>query len=578
MLARPGSSQTEADSFKPEKREGSHSVSPHQALRQVTPDTEAHHSKRQRIGYSEFTPVASEASPQPSVLEPVSPATPWTELVANNQIDQTLSREWQLNPFSTNPALVSELVTLLFKHGPNTCRDMFPEGAFKTWFLSANEKSLDDLMLMYSILALSTVFSAKPDHKALGVKYASISRYACHNRHFSIQLVQSRLILAIYYFAVDNSNDSWDFCGSGLRAASGLQLNIELEKSEDASLQSFPYGLSRAGYAECRRRTFWICYLLDKLNNFSSGRLGSLEAEDIFLRYPCDNNSFEAQVDVQNPYFDISSPSIQNPPRTIDLMAHWINITTIWGDVMANIYRSSQRPTPLASNSAFIAFYDRASYRLQQWKDSLPQCYQFSTDNLQREALSGDLSTYMLLHTIYHTTIMKMNRYVQKSTFTTAQLSHHVTVAKQHASETLRMMDILAEYRPVSVNKPASAASRFTSPLIGFAIVSAVDILTSEIEHASVPSRLATFNSSLSILAELATSWQVCKNQQGLVLQRMKDVADLTTTQTTARITASDSIEKTKQVTAGAADYKGVLHMREAIEKTFSRDYDCFYV
>ena len=146
-VSRPASSRADLESFKVEKREISHSVSPRQ-VRQATPDSEIHHSKRQRTGYNDFTPVASEASPRPSVLDPTSPTAPWAEPVNGIANQSSLLQEWQTNPFGTHPMLVADLISVFFKHVPETAYCMFPEGPFKAWVLSVSEKSADDMMLV----------------------------------------------------------------------------------------------------------------------------------------------------------------------------------------------------------------------------------------------------------------------------------------------------------------------------------------------------------------------------------------------------------------------------------------------
>jgi hypothetical protein len=582
-VSRPVSSRADAESFKGEKRESSHSVSPRQPLRQVTPEFDSHHSKRQRNGYNDFTPVASEASPRPSVQEVHSPSTPWTEPLGTGLIDPSnLLREWHTNPYTTQPSLVTELVSVFFKHVPETAYCMFPQEPFKSWVLSTSEKSLDDLTLIYTILALGTVFSLKPEHRPLGARYAAISRYACDNRDFTIQLVQARLLLSLNYFANNNPNDAWDFCGGALRAASGLKLNLEIEKSEDHYLKTFPYGLNRAGYAECRRRTFWSCYILDRFNGFCSCHLSVIHPEDVFLRLPCDNKSFESQADIQNPYFDIASPAIHNANWMIGSMAYLINISSIWGDVMAQIYRSSQRPAQMTSTSSFTAFYDSINKRLRAWDQSLPSCYTFSPENLLREARSGKLGTFITMHTVYHTTAMKLNRYIKHSTLSRPQLHHYLSLAQHHAEALLAIMDTLAPYRSSASSSPDSVhgvPQKFSSPFIGYSIVSAIDILTAKVPISSISTRLASFSGAQIILAELALFWQSDKHQQGLVIQRIRDLAEL-------------AAGRDEHGGAGASGYKfgsmgtvtresgsgeGIFEMREAIERMFSKDYDCVY-
>ena len=581
-MPRPASSHTDNESFQVEKRENSQSVSPRQAFHQATPDSETHHSKRQRTGYTDFTPVASESSPRVSVREATSPSNPWPDSLATGSIDHSVARDWQANPYTTQPALVTELLNIFFKHVPETACCMFPERPFKAWVLSGGDKSLDDLMLVYTVLALGTVFSLKSEHKAIGKQYASISRYACLNRHFSLQLVQSRLILSLYYFATNNANDSWDACGGALRAASGLRLNVEFEKSEDVYLKTFPYGLNRHGYAECRRRTFWSCYLMDRFNGFSFGHSSVIQPEDIFLRLPCDAKSFESEAEVHNPYFDPTTPPIHNVNWTIGSMAYLINVCTIWGEVMANIYRTTQRPVPLTSGSAFTTFYENTTQRLRVWKDSLPTCYQFSAENLKRASDTGKLGTYMTMHTVYYTTSMKLNRYMPLSNLNASQTAHHISVAKQHAETLLVIMDTLAARRtsmpgPLSPNEQSASTDKLSYPFVGYSIISAIDILTAKVSLATLPTQLSSFSGAQSILAELASFWQSARTQQALVLQRIRDLAEITT-------------GKDESTGAGAVGFRfgnmngverdtgdRIFEMGDAIEKTVSRDYDCVY-
>jgi hypothetical protein len=574
----PVSSRLDTESVTGEKREISHSVSPRQVLHPGTPDSEAHHSKRQRTGYNDFTPVASEASPRPSVQEAPSPATAWAEpLTSGPPLDHNLVREWQTNPYISHPALVTELLTTFFKNVPETVYCMFPEGAFKAWVLSSGEKSPDDLMVIYTILALGTVFSLKPEHRALGAQYGAISRYACDNRHFSLQLVQSRLLLALYYFAINSPNDAWDFCGSAIRTASGLKLNLEIEKTNDAFLQIFPYGLNRHGYAECRRRTFWSCYIMDRFDGFCSGHLSVIQPEDVFLRLPCDVKLFESQAETQTPFFDLATQPPHNANGNIDSLAYLINISTIWGDVTANIYRTSQRPVTPNSNSAFTTFYEATTYRLKSWVDSLPSNYTFSIENLRRATETGKLGTYMTMHTVYHGTVMKLNRYIQKSTLSSTKLAHHVSVARQHAEALLAVLEALTARGTPTPSTPTERAvmpRHFSSPFVGYAIVSAIDILTSEFPLSSVPALLTSFGGAQSILAELALFWQSGKNQHALIAQRSRDLSELRDGQSGAGAIGF------KFGNMGVVDSQrgeGNFKMQESLETTFSRGYDCVY-
>jgi hypothetical protein len=257
-------------------------------------------------------------------------------------------------------------------------------------------------------------------------------------------------------------------------------------------------------------------------------------------------------------------------------MAYLINVSTIWGDVTAKIYRNSQRQVPFASNSAFVAFYDSATRRLHEWIESLPSCYTFSAENLKRASNNGKLGIFMTMHTAYHNAAMKLNRHVPKSTLSSSQLAHHVSLAKFHAESLLLIMNTLSSRSstPPSPEEHRSAPAKFSSPFCGYSIVSAIDILTAKLPVASIPARLTSFSGAQSILAELSIFWQSSRNQQTLVLHRIRDIAELASSRDNQGGAGTISFNLRSIVREVG---EGIFEMRDSIEKTVSRDYDCIY-
>jgi hypothetical protein len=533
-------------------------------MRQSTSEPDGHNAKRQRNDLNNFTPVGPQLSPGLSLEEAHrSSPSPWTK-PAVKTVDNTLLQEWLVNPYKVNPARTAELLSLFFKHVPENAACMLPEGPFRAWMLSTSEKSLDDLMLIYTILTLGTIFSSKPEHKELGVRFSAISRHACDSRHYSIQLVQARLILSVYYFALNQPDEAWDFCGGAMRAASGMKLNVEIDQTKDATLTTFPFGLNRHGYAECRRRTFWACYLVDRQNGLGSSHPIGGNSNDVFLRLPCDSPSFEAQAEVDNVFFDPTTTPHREIGSTIGVLSYLVNVTAIWGDVMANIYRIAQSRTPVAGSSKFLAFHNDATRRLREWRDSLNPCFVFSPENLKKAAASGKLGTYITMHTVYHTTWMKLNRYVPTALLNEAQRAHHLSLAKHHAEETLKIINVLAARQPSMPSPEANQTDLYlprelSSPFAGHAILSAIDILTQRVQTAAVPRVLESFHGAQATLVELTVFWHLARLQQAQVLQRFRELQE-GSTGPTARDTGD-----------------GYFEMREPIDQTFPRDYDCIY-
>ena len=542
-----------------EKREASQSVSPRQAM-QATPDPDSHQAKRQRTDFSNFTPVGSEISPPLSHQEAHSPPAAWVEAVGTSE-ESSLFEQLRVNPYKVNAGRTSELLSNFFKHIPDSVSCMLPESAFKAWALSTSEKSLDDLMLIYAILASGSAFSHKPETKALGIQYAAISRHACDKRQFSLQLVQARLILAVYYYSKDKLHDAWDFCGEGMRTAAFLKMNLEIDKTDDALLTTFPYGLNRHGYAECRRRTYWSGFLLDRLSGLGTDHASWGHSQDVFLRLPCDTMTFEAQAETQNPFYDPSHTTVREHGSSIGCLASVIDVTSIWGDLMAHHYRTLQRRTPLSSSSEFVAFYDETSRRLREWKDSLLPSFVFSAENMKNAATSGRLGTFIAMHAVYQATAMKLNRFVPTALLTPAQRAHHVSVANHHAEEMLQIIMTIAARQPSMPSPEANHTDLYlprelSSPFTGHATVMAVDILSRRVPVAGLPRLLESFERAKSTFAELTVFWNGIKREQSLAVQRIHELADGSKTRETA---------------------DGYLEMRDPIDQSFPREYDCVY-
>jgi len=177
-----------------------------------------------------------------------------------------LGIQWEQDPYETDPSLTIHLLDLYFLHAGRATCGMFPRRPFIAWVKTARNKNQDHLMLLYTILAMGSLFSNDPDKLALGKRFAGVASYAAEKRFgkFTLQLCQSRLMLALYLFARGKSQEAWDFCGAGLRAISALKLNTE-EGIKDL-VESSPepdFGFDRWTYEECCRRTFWSGLLMD---------------------------------------------------------------------------------------------------------------------------------------------------------------------------------------------------------------------------------------------------------------------------------------------------------------------------
>lgn len=497
------------------------------------------------------------------------------------------------NPIDTEKDLVIELMRLYFIHiGTSGAYATIPETAFMAWLTNQRlHKSPDDIMIICAMLAMGTVFSHSPKHKERGKAFAATARAACDQRRYSLQLVQSRLILSLYYHANGSQTDCWEFAGAALRAATGMRLNLEIDKNEEIDPDELPYQLTQAGYAECRRRTFWACYIFDRFSGFCNGVPSVLSAEDVFLRLPCDEKSFEEQAEANSPYFD-HSVQIYGRLETIGSLAYMIIIASIWGEITANIYRSSQRPEDTQEDCAkYIAHYNNTVAHLEHWRSSLPEKLVYSSENLTNAANEGDLPTFITIHSLYHSAYMKLNRHVRPGSIPSEQLQHNIRSASSHAEALLLLADDLDAR--ASVQHPNETSSNetpvpYSSPFIGYAIVSAIDILTAKGYVSSLPLFPSKTRGAMAVITELGMFWEDSKAQKELLLGRRADlVAGKGFFGESTFAVMKDGSHRDRPGEEDGAGLRtewnrtgaglGLFEMKTAMEQGFSPDHDCFY-
>jgi Fungal specific transcription factor domain len=161
--------------------------------------------------------------------------------------------------------LTMEYLDLYFAYINQETYAMLPKAPFLKWVRDCPEKTLDDKMILYTLMGMGCRFSARKESVAHGKRFLQIARDAEQNSfgRFTLQLVQARLLLALLNFSLGNSSEAWDYCGTAVRAACALKYNSEEGITSQSQLLDLEYGLNGRTLAECRRRTFWSAYVMD---------------------------------------------------------------------------------------------------------------------------------------------------------------------------------------------------------------------------------------------------------------------------------------------------------------------------
>jgi hypothetical protein len=462
-----------------------------------------------------------------------------------------LALQWEQDPYETDPRLTTHLLDLYFLHAGRATYGMFPRRPFMAWVESSRNKSQDHMMLLYTVLAMGSLFSTDPEKRTLGKRFAAIASYAAEKRFgkFTLELCQSRLMLALYSFARGKSQEAWDFCGAGLRAISALKLNTEEGVKElGENSPDHDFGFDRWTFEECCRRTFWSGLLMDvsydvtsatsphdliqaqRYNGFFGGTLFVISIEDTYVRLPCPDDMYEASTPCDAPYFgeDIFSGRAPVQPR-LGLMAYLCLISILWGDVLTFTGRAARRPTSDYERH-YETFYAKMYEKLDAWYAMLPPDLQYSPENLDRSMVDGYVGTFVSLHALYHAAIIRLNRHIRVGAMTTEHIRRNLQDSFRHASSFLSMMHSLS---PMSRQHrlPATLSSEFmfSTPFPGYALMLSIDVLTSAGTFSNLPKLIETVRTAVSCIDELANFWESARAQHKAVSNRLDQLTEIAT-------------------------------------------------
>ena len=462
---------------------------------------------------------------------------------------EQLAIQWEQDPYETDARLTIHLLDLYFQHAGRATYGMFPRKPFMTWVESNQEKTQDYLMLLYSVLAMGSVFSPDPDARIMGKRFAAIAAYATEKRFgkFTLQLCQSRLMLALYNFARGKAQEAWDFCGAGLRAISALKLNTEegIKDLPDASAE-LDYGFDRRTLEECCRRTFWSGFLMDvsstaftatttldlmpqqRYNGFCGGTLCVINIEDTFLRLPCLESAYETSSPCDTPFFEfdlLGRQIIPGPP--LGHMAHLTLISAIWGEVLTFTSRAVHRPEN-GYERTYEAFYVKIYERLDVWHNMLPDNLRYTPQNLDNSIVGGFAGTFISIHALYHTTIIRLNRHIRLRSLTLEKIARNIDHSFRNASNFLTIMHSLAAVNRQRRLPPNAAAEfLFSIPFPGYALLLSIDVLTAAGTVSTLPDLINTLGTALTCIEELSNFWASARVQLKSVSNRVKQLTEI---------------------------------------------------
>jgi len=465
----------------------------------------------------------------------------------------------------TDPSDIDRDLTLYyvgkyFAHVDSATYGTLPSRAVTRWIKECLRKSGADRMLLYAMMAMGSVFARRSDSESHRTLFAGIAEEASRNYadELTLQLLQTRLILALLAFSQGQYNKAWDLCGSALRIAFGLKYNTEVGVRAIMETGTTDFGLDYDTLVECRRRTFWSAYVMDCFNGCCSATVASLFRSQCHIRLPCGRAAYENGVILSTPFeLGMNLYAGAGAASRVGLLGYLVEIATIFRDVVDKASRLS----PAAATAERYAveidqFYRRTQARLTAWERQLDTAMSHGGDDEELDSVSG-------LHIMYHYTAITLHRYVYHAALDGPSVSERITACYEHAERMLGTVQRLSNHEERRERDPDPLLFRFatTSPFNGFAITAALDVITaagtlSDLMD-SQSRTMSLMSSGLEALEGLVGFWHSARRQREMIKKRLGTLMSAATKM--------------------ASDTSGAYYFGESMESPFRPEQDVMY-
>lgn len=474
---------------------------------------------------------------------------------------------WEHDPYEVEPETTLQLLHIYFAHFNSATYCLFPHRQFMHWVKTSPDKCHNERMVLYAMLAMASIFA---DESLVG-----FGRHCAHvvldflprqAGSFHMCTAQAKILLALYSYARGEQCAAWDHSGAAIRAVQHMRYHTEegcLDNSAIATQARCEFDFTPAQHAECKRRTFWSAFFLDR---YCEPAVTILKPQDIFLRLPCAEEMYERGKTSDAPYLNngIVDPveSLLTAESPLALMAWHVMVAAIWGDVVDFVHRAPYRAVP-SYRDAYDSFYGEIWNRLQGWLSRLPEDLHYNIANLDKSLRQGYADAFISIHALYHLCCMKINRCLRHAA-AQESIARNIRAAHEHGHQLLQMICAVCAARGelAAPTRDQSDALTSLSFFPGHAILAAVDIVSAGGADSTLGSTLDEINGGLIYLQELARFWQPTKDQARLCERRFYQIQNILKNPLRAR---------------GGAWLGRKWGLEKPLDQELSPDHDCIY-
>ncbi|KAK5057615.1 hypothetical protein LTR84_011615 [Exophiala bonariae] len=417
------------------------------------------------------------------------------------------------DPYDINPRVTLKYIGKFFGFVDKHVLAAIPKAPFLQWVKSCKHKSQSDKMMIYSVLALGSVFA---DISAANTYTSDLSTIVHEGltlcgEDLSFQLAMTYLLTTLLSAMRGEYHKAWATCGSTMHTLFGLRFNTEAGIRTTSRSGSWEAQLETDTLMESRRSITWAALVVECLNGCYTTPLSTAAWSEYDLWLPLTKIPFQfhGSLDLAN----LSPPQeINRKSFTTDALGdstplfHLIHLATIFHEVTN--YAHQQKSRVISNHRPFQSEIER---RLHMLKRSLHRFQEYG----------GNKIMFFDLEILYHCINLHLHRYIRHGVLNSSEIETHVTTGLSHAYRILERVQYLNSDEKM---RNSLAEFRITSPCLEFAITAALDVLTAAGKFNDLTGTsniMSMVASGLEVLDDLARYSQSAKQRRDLVKRRL---------------------------------------------------------
>ncbi|GAN11473.1 conserved hypothetical protein [Mucor ambiguus] len=305
------------------------------------------------------------------------------------------------------PEIVTHLIDLFFQY----LNSVFPFVHRARLKQSMNEGTVSK-PLLWSVMAIAARFSDHPNIKTdppywAGEKFAmkATSLINATLLEPTIPNLQFWGIMSCLEYGRASGSKAWIYGGIAVRICQELGLNKEETLATpilavDGSIDHVAMAL--------RRRIFWSTLCIDKFASTSTNRPQGFDIGEYDVEPPTLNESRLLRDPLQG--FTLDRLVIANDPL-MDVIPYYLRVLERFGEIAKYMGRAKTAGATVAWPP--INEFSELDAKMRQWRDDLPEVYQFTPANIQKyrdSASQNYINFWICSHAMYCTGMLALHR------------------------------------------------------------------------------------------------------------------------------------------------------------------------